>query len=50
MTRSDCVVDGLDVVVTVEISVRFGRWSIGSARAVARSGPVNDGPAGAASP
>ncbi len=35
----DCIVDGLDVVVSVEVAVRLGRWGIGSARAVARSGP-----------
>ena len=34
-----CVVDDLDVVVTVEVAVRVGRWDLGSARAAARAGP-----------
>ncbi|MEO8815680.1 MAG: Rv3654c family TadE-like protein [Mycobacterium sp.] len=35
----DCVADGLDIVVTVQVPVTFaGRW-VGSARAVARAGP-----------
>lgn len=35
---TDCVVDALDVVLTVEVRVACGRW--GSARALARAGPV----------
>ena len=37
---ADCVVDDLDVVITVEVAVRVGRWDVGSARAAARAGPV----------
>lgn len=33
----DCVIDGLDVLVTTEVALTFGRW--GTARAVARAGP-----------
>jgi secretion/DNA translocation related TadE-like protein len=33
-----CVVDDLDVVVTVEVGLAVGRW--GTARAAARAGPV----------
>ena len=39
--RADCRVDGLDVVVTVEAAPLFGGWSLGSARATARAGPVD---------
>ena len=35
---ADCVVDDLDVVVTVEASLAVGRW--GNARAAARAGPA----------
>jgi secretion/DNA translocation related TadE-like protein len=35
----DCAVLGLDVVVTVEMPVRLGRFQITSARAAARAGP-----------
>lgn len=34
-----CRLDGLDLVVTVEVSVRMGRWAVGQARAAARAGP-----------
>ncbi|HEX7322398.1 MAG TPA: Rv3654c family TadE-like protein [Mycobacterium sp.] len=34
-----CRVDGLDVVVTVEIPVVLAGWGAGPARAVARAGP-----------
>jgi secretion/DNA translocation related TadE-like protein len=34
-----CDVDGLDVLVTVDVAVRIGRGSIGPARAGARAGP-----------
>jgi secretion/DNA translocation related TadE-like protein len=37
----DCRVDKLDVVVTVEVPVAFGRWELGPARAEARAGPVD---------
>ena len=33
-----CLIDDLDVVVTVEVGVAIGRW--GTARAAARAGPV----------
>lgn len=39
-SMADCVVDGLDVVVTVEAAVPMGRLEIGPARAVARGGPA----------
>ncbi|MGZ5377793.1 MAG: Rv3654c family TadE-like protein [Mycobacterium sp.] len=38
---ADCSVAGLDVVVTVDVSVALGRLGIGTARAVARAGPVD---------
>jgi secretion/DNA translocation related TadE-like protein len=34
-----CSVEGLDVVVTVTVPVRLGRWGIGQAQASARAGP-----------
>ncbi|ODR14587.1 Rv3654c family TadE-like protein [Mycobacterium shimoidei] len=34
---TDCVVDGLDVIVTVQVGLPGGRW--GAARAAARAGP-----------
>lgn len=37
---ASCHVDGLDVVLTVEVAVGLGRWDIGPARASARAGPV----------
>ncbi|WP_267305988.1 Rv3654c family TadE-like protein [Mycobacterium barrassiae] len=36
----DCTVTGLDAVVAVEVAVALGRLGIGTARAVARAGPV----------
>lgn len=36
-----CVVEDLDVVVTVETSVPLGRIAVGPARATARAGPVD---------
>jgi secretion/DNA translocation related TadE-like protein len=39
-TVSWCVVEDLDVVVTVDFPVVLGRFGIGPARAVARAGPV----------
>jgi secretion/DNA translocation related TadE-like protein len=38
---ADCSVAGLDVVVAVDVSVALGRLGIGTARAVARAGPVD---------
>lgn len=38
--RVDCSVQGLDVVVIVEVPVTFGRWGTGRALAGARAGPV----------
>jgi secretion/DNA translocation related TadE-like protein len=35
---SDCAVDELDVVVTIEVGLAVSRW--GSARAAARAGPA----------
>lgn len=40
-TVSTCRVEELDVVVSVELGVRLGRWGVGSARALARAGPVD---------
>lgn len=37
---TQCGVEGLDVVVTVEAGVPFGRIAMGPARASARAGPV----------
>jgi len=39
-TVTHCVVEDLDVVVTVETRVTLGRIAMGSARATARAGPV----------
>lgn len=39
-TVTRCVVEDLDVVVTVETSVPLGRIVVGPARATARAGPV----------
>ena len=39
-TVTQCVVEELDVAVTVEASVQFGRIDVGPARATARAGPV----------
>jgi secretion/DNA translocation related TadE-like protein len=38
-----CAVEDLDVVVTIEASVPFGRLGVGSAHATARAGPVDAG-------
>lgn len=40
---TQCTVDGLDVVVTVDAQVSLGRMGVGSARAAARAGPVVTG-------
>ncbi|BBX00156.1 Rv3654c family TadE-like protein [Mycolicibacterium moriokaense] len=37
---ADCTVVGLDAVVAVEVAVALGRFGVGTARAVARAGPV----------
>ncbi|BBY94277.1 hypothetical protein MGALJ_39460 [Mycobacterium gallinarum] len=38
---ADCTVSGLDVVVAVEVGAVLGRFGVGTARAVARAGPVD---------
>jgi secretion/DNA translocation related TadE-like protein len=38
-TVTRCVVDELDVVVTVDSDVALGRFGVGPARAAARAGP-----------
>lgn len=38
---AECVVDDLDVIVTVEAAVAAGAWDIGPARARARAGPAD---------
>jgi secretion/DNA translocation related TadE-like protein len=38
---TQCAVEDLDVVVTVETSVPIGRIAVGPARATARAGPVD---------
>ncbi|WP_134144808.1 Rv3654c family TadE-like protein [Mycobacteroides salmoniphilum] len=40
---TSCVVEDLDVVVSVDVPVVLGRLGIGPARAAARAGPVTDG-------
>ena len=42
-TVAHCVVEGLDVLVTVDSPVTAGRLGVGSARASARAGPVDAG-------
>lgn len=37
---TSCLVENLDVVLTVEIAVALGHWDVGPARASARAGPV----------
>jgi secretion/DNA translocation related TadE-like protein len=39
-TVADCVVDGLDIVVAVDVTAAMGRLGMGAARAVARAGPA----------
>jgi len=36
---TECRVESLDVVVTVEVGAALGRWGMGTARAAARAGP-----------
>ena len=43
MTLAGCLVDQLDAVVTVDVPVRVAGWDLGTARAVARAGPVGPG-------
>jgi secretion/DNA translocation related TadE-like protein len=38
---TQCAVDKLDVVVTMDINVALGRLGVGPARATARAGPVD---------
>lgn len=38
---ASCVVDGLDVVVSVDVAAGLGRLGVGTARAAARAGPVD---------
>jgi secretion/DNA translocation related TadE-like protein len=38
-TVTQCVIEDLDVVVTVDASVALGRFGVGPARAAARAGP-----------
>ena len=38
-----CSVQELDVVVAVEVNVALGRLGVGTARVVARAGPVDSG-------
>jgi secretion/DNA translocation related TadE-like protein len=42
-TVAHCVVEGLDVVVTVDAPLAFGRLRVGPARATARAGPASPG-------
>lgn len=42
-TVTRCVVDELDVVVTVDVPVALGRLGMGPARAAARAGPADAG-------
>ena len=39
-TVADCAVDGLDIVVAVDVTAAMGRLGMGAARAVARAGPA----------
>jgi secretion/DNA translocation related TadE-like protein len=38
---TQCVVEDLDVIVTVDAPLLFGRMGVGPARATARAGPVD---------
>jgi secretion/DNA translocation related TadE-like protein len=38
---SSCTVAGLDVVVTVEVPIRLGRWGVHAVHAQARAGPAD---------
>jgi secretion/DNA translocation related TadE-like protein len=37
---TECAVEDLDIVVTIEVPVSFGRIGVGPARAKARAGPT----------
>jgi secretion/DNA translocation related TadE-like protein len=39
VSTAGCVVDDLDVVITIEVGLAVGRW--GKARAAARAGPAD---------
>jgi secretion/DNA translocation related TadE-like protein len=39
-STTQCAVDGLDVVVGVDVSVRLGRLGVRPAHAIARAGPA----------
>ncbi|MGV0744209.1 Rv3654c family TadE-like protein [Mycolicibacterium sp. XJ870] len=38
-----CRIDGLDVVLDVQVAVDLGRWGVGPAKAAARAGPAEPG-------
>jgi secretion/DNA translocation related TadE-like protein len=40
-SMASCVIDDLDVVVSVDVAAELGRWGVGKARAAARAGPVD---------
>jgi secretion/DNA translocation related TadE-like protein len=40
-TIASCVIEDLDVVVSVNVAAELGRWGLGTARAAARAGPVD---------
>ncbi|BBZ19516.1 hypothetical protein MGAD_38510 [Mycolicibacterium gadium] len=40
---ADCSMRGLNVVVAVEVPTVLGRFGVGTARAIARAGPVDSG-------
>ncbi|BBY26257.1 hypothetical protein GCM10023114_24990 [Mycolicibacterium sediminis] len=37
---AECAIDGLDVVLRVEVAAALGRWGVGRASAAARAGPA----------
>lgn len=39
-TMERCSTDGLNVIVTAAVAVSLGRWSVGTARAIAKAGPA----------
>jgi secretion/DNA translocation related TadE-like protein len=42
-TVTQCAVEHLDVIVTVDAAVALGRFGTGPARATSRAGPVEEG-------
>jgi secretion/DNA translocation related TadE-like protein len=40
---TQCVIEDLDVVITVDAPLAFGRLGVGPARATARAGPAGQG-------